>query len=665
MPTQEEIRKRFLELKNQSNSGSLPVGQNVSQEQIRNRYQQLKGQVEAQQRTPQKNTLPAPKLSFLDFGKEFAKGIGKEAVSTVKSAGNFAKSYQKIPEPFRKIIPNLDTATKVSSFIPDIIGGTEKKLGLAEGQLTEPTNVPQKLGKYAGVGLEFLIPTSLEGRAIKEGAGLISAKNAERQITKAKKAYSKATDVLAPRVRDFEENTGKKIGDFLVAEQIPLEKNATKKGAVIDTYGALKTIGSRVNQMGKIQEGFLKTRPQRDINLLELQKKVLPKLDETYSNASELFDAAEDVSKFFKEEITRYGGHLVDGVTANRIKQGMWSLGYNSGKPTSKKTARIIGNTIKDHLEDVYKNEAGANIYKDLNKKMGEYLAAKIALGKGGLQGKTVRGGLLGRGINQIVGGVVGSKFGPLGSFVGAAGAGQFTDYLLNPERLTTNAVKLLKKQGKLPSYIKTVDEALDFIIKQQFKSPIGLPSPSFMYGSPPAKIKDVSGVIKNPRAPKVLPLESNRLLPSPNPQRAGPVIIPRPPTVFEPPAQKIGNIASPRTVSDRDFYGMEKAGLDDFLKQELEKVSRGISTEFPGQMEQNYDRFVSLVKNPKFLNPRAKEIIQSGDVESFKKLGSVKDSGIFDVGGSDDEVFDLFRVRLMREYPSVLGNFKNLLPTF
>jgi len=84
---------------------------------------------------------------------------------------------------------------------------------------------------------------------------------------------------------------------------------------------------------------------------------------------------------------------------------------------------------------------------------------------------------------------------------------------------------------------------------------------------------------------------------------------------------------------------------------------------DFPGQQQANYERFAEIVKDPKLLSPRAKEIIQSGDVTAFKKLTqNVKgyDPRSEDIFGysdkSDDEIFDMFRQRLVKENPNLLG---------
>lgn len=84
---------------------------------------------------------------------------------------------------------------------------------------------------------------------------------------------------------------------------------------------------------------------------------------------------------------------------------------------------------------------------------------------------------------------------------------------------------------------------------------------------------------------------------------------------------------------------------------------------DFPGQQQANYERFAEIVRDPKLLSPRAKEIIQSGDVTAFKKLTqNVKgyDPRAEDIFGytdkSDDEIFDMFRERLKKENPNLLG---------
>ncbi len=100
-----------------------------------------------------------------------------------------------------------------------------------------------------------------------------------------------------------------------------------------------------------------------------------------------------------------------------------------------------------------------------------------------------------------------------------------------------------------------------------------------------------------------------------------------------------------------------------DVLKQIDSELLNSGAYSFQGQQDMNYDRFVNFVKDPRLLNPKYKEIIQSGDVQSFKDL--VKKLNIFDNKKedlfrsdtiNDNDLFNLFRQRLLKENPNLLG---------
>lgn len=106
---------------------------------------------------------------------------------------------------------------------------------------------------------------------------------------------------------------------------------------------------------------------------------------------------------------------------------------------------------------------------------------------------------------------------------------------------------------------------------------------------------------------------------------------------------------------------------IEQYQQEELQKIDAELQDygafDFQGQQQPNYERFVQIVKDPSLLNSRSKEIIQSGDVTAFKKIAeNVKDYNSLkeDIFGysdkNDDEMFELFRERLIKENPNLLS---------
>ncbi len=436
------------------------------------------------------------------------------------------------------------------------------KVGAIQGGLVgggRPLQENKSLGEAAvGAGIGTLggglIGAGLGAGTAGLGAGLsrllaTPESKATFVVEKAKNLYNKAIDVSAPKVRDFQENIGKSLGEFLAEEQIPLRSINNAKAQVLDTIEARKIAGQRVAEMAAQKEPILAIRPQSDIDLGKIANEAAAELKKTIRNQTELKNRLADIEELIGNEIETYGG-LVDGSTADRIKSGMWSIGYDMGKPTRNKTARVLGNKLKVALEKAYKGVEGEDILKSINKKEGEYLSAITALGqKGGAHGKVIRGGLLGRSLNQIsgviAGGTVGSVGGPLsgvlGSLAGGAASGRLNDFLLDPERLTMKAMKMLQKNGEIPEYLRTLEDAKQFLeYARSQPAPLQL-GPGAMR-MPAAGERGYSGFIKAP-APTQLPYEirpGQRALPTGRTPGEIPILMGQG-TTYEPSARIIG----------------------------------------------------------------------------------------------------------------------------
>ena len=171
---------------------------------------------------------------------------------------------------------------------------------------------------------------------------------------------------------------------------------------------------------------------------------------------------------------------------------------------------------------------------------------------------------------------------------------------------------------------------------------------------------------------PKEIEKRLNEVLMLPSPRPASEVPIPlRGATEFEKSAKKIGAFQNSKMRNDREFYGaIERQNAEQFQQDMIKQAEKDAqqSAQFTGQQEMNYYKFEELVKKPQFLNPKIKEAIQSGDVETFKNLaeksGLIKNRDIFGVDGTDNEIFDKFRERLLKDNPNIFGGEK-LLPKF
>lgn len=442
----------------------------------------------------------------------------------------------------------LGKVAKTASASAGVGYGYDVSQGLQEGE-----RGVEALKPGWGTALGAVVPVGLAG--VKAGGTKVVQKvipGAEDAV----KMFEKATDIRNPRVREFQDRFKKSIGRFLAEEQIPLQRMDDAAGTILDTTEARKVIQDRISkelQPQKIE--LLRQRPQMDFNIDEMAKDAISRASKT-NNAETAIKMRNDIRRAVKAEKARYKTNLLNGEQVDRIKSGQWSLGYNMMRPTAKKSARIFGEVLKENIEKAYKGSAGEDIIRSLNAKEAQYLSALNTLAvRGGIHGKPIRGGLLGRALDVVAGRTAGAIVGTAvgGPFAGAAAAvgagrvsGLLTDFFLNPERLTLKAMKVLQKKGNIPGYLKTLDEAKTFLqkLKEQV-APLALPQGAMRM--PQARAQGYSGIIDAP-APTQLQPEIRPGQPALPPGRTSSEI-PIPMyggTQFEPRATKVGSAELP-----------------------------------------------------------------------------------------------------------------------
>ena len=269
-------------------------------------------------------------------------------------------------------------------------------------------------------------------------------------------------------IKKVEIKSGKDINDLTrLAAESKLIYGKDEAGK-LDTTGAIKQVEDIVSPKYDQINEILSQDKRNQFDLKELATRTKRQLSEKYTNAKELAEARNKVDAEIAAEIERHG-QLVDGTTLNTIKRGMWSKSYNPLEPNANNVARQIGYNAKDIIEEAYPNED----VRGLNQDIGKYLDLRNLLEAS--HGNVVQAGKLGKYAAQIVGAAAGSNIPLVGPLAGGWAGGKVSEFLNNPERISSGLAKKvegldlpIKARATVVSQPKPVPQA-----------PLGLPDKS------------------------------------------------------------------------------------------------------------------------------------------------------------------------------------------
>lgn len=113
-----------------------------------------------------------------------------------------------------------------------------------------------------------------------------------------------------------------------------------------------------------------------------------------------------------------------------------------------------------------------------------------------------------------------------------------------------------------------------------------------------------------------------------------------------------------------RDFeapVGFSETQMENYLTKQIEKES--IKQEFNGGLESQYQNFVNLLQDSRLKNPKARENVVNGDLETMRKYLTEKgimssrdiDDMVYTQEMKSDDILTLFKERLEKENPNLL----------
>lgn len=396
---------------------------------------------------PSAPAIAAGKAAYRQFmplveQPQAAEQIRGQMVSGVKEA---------VKHPLNYIKENpVDAAMLVSGGL-GVAGAGAKAAGLS------------RTAQLAMKASELVNPISigLKGSRLAVSGTRLLSKSPARLMNEARIGYRTLLNPKKGDLQNIEIKSHKDINNsfnLAAKEKLPIESTPDKK---ISTVKAIEIVKAKQPAIHESVNSLLEKRPET-INFEIIKTNVKKKLNETFKNADEYNGALRDVDDLLNAEIDRYGGSpLIKAKQANIVKQGMWSRGYNQLRPTTDKTARIIGHTIEEEI-----NKISPEVRK-LNSLSGQYSTLEKILANA--HGNVIPGGRIGqyfiRGLSAISGAAAGQVVpvvGPIGgAMIGERIGAKIAKSLSSPERLSAKyAGKMTKAETLLVKKKPTISPA-------------------------------------------------------------------------------------------------------------------------------------------------------------------------------------------------------------
>lgn len=404
--------------------------------------------------------------------------FGKRVIGMMPNAKQLKQTLESTPEPEGVKASVGKLVGEIASSLP-AVAGAEIAIPskLAAGAIGWGANIAGKKSSEGATPIQSIGRGATEaalaytgGKAIQKAAPVIGkavsepvkkflsplAQKTADLVKKNAKVYRNVLNPGKDIIQKVEVKSGKKIDDFMeLAADENLILNQTPEGK-LDTKAAVTALKDRKVELNAQLESALESDPSKRFSLIEIGEKAKANLAKHTRNASELKSAIKSVDDQIADEIALHGD-VVDGITANRIKGGMWDVSYSPLEPNKNKISRQIGFSIKDAIEQAYPDQA----IKETNKRLGDFVTLESILKKS--DGNVIQRGKIGNYVGNIVGMGIGGSLGSavmpglgtaVGSTAGAVAGGAASKFLANPERITRSLPKDVSKFQKLGSEI-------------------------------------------------------------------------------------------------------------------------------------------------------------------------------------------------------------------
>jgi hypothetical protein len=251
---------------------------------------------------------------------------------------------------------------------------------------------------------------------------------------------------LKRELKDTIRGQERDIPAFIAKQRVPIEAVNGR----LDTTNAIKVMQSRADEVDDALTEQLKQDTKRWFSVSSLEKRAIEDIGKKNLTAFEKNKLVEDIKRITDAERVSRGlseadDVLLTGSEANNFKRGLYHLS-NYDQTVGKSTGDEIKNMArltKEAIEDNYKTQD----VKGINKMLGDYVESIRMLQNA--HGRVVKGGVLGKKLNQVIGAFVGAQVGGApGALAGVEAASRLTNYQLDPLRRTSSAISKLEKAG-------------------------------------------------------------------------------------------------------------------------------------------------------------------------------------------------------------------------
>lgn len=405
----------------------------------------------------------------------------KESVTeALKTGAKYAVAGKVLSYGFGKVMP---FATRLLEKAPPLVAKPIKFAGKVLGKAFEAISAKPAAKGTVGAQVDiaakkfgeitekafspstYLSPIKRAG----ERAGLLRTP-AEKLSLAEEKARKQIRDALNPNMKQskIEAKSGKKIEDIMVREGLPLDSYKEGGKVKLDTSRAREALSLKADIENQAFKAVLKDSGEWisfDDYVEATRKSVTAQFSgverEQALNLIEREMAAWREQVLSVAQADANGKMIIPADRFNDIKQYFWSRTRAFGTPEANVfndvnylAGRMGKLTIEQTIQD-------ANI-RAMNEYLGDLSYAKSILFQ--KQGSIVPGGAMGKYFARTLGGIIGSKFGPLGASVGAVTADQVAEYMMHPE---FNAGRT---QALIEELRKQLGTKADDVVSQAYK---------------------------------------------------------------------------------------------------------------------------------------------------------------------------------------------------
>lgn len=312
-------------------------------------------------------------------------------------------------------------------------------LGMASQFPVGQENAPEYAGKVILGGI-----AGAAGRGIEKVVGGMT-KTAGEKIAQVAKQYRTILNPSKSELNNLQLKLGKDVDQYyeLAAKEGLIIKQSPE--GRLDTQDAILQLQDKKMALVDDLNNVLASKKET-FNLNNIAQSAKEELKKKAKNATEFKELSKQIDTYIKDEIqANKGQRIVDPVTLNRIKQGMWSVSYDPLRPNTKTAAREIGFAAKNAIDNAFE-ESGI---RKVNDTLGKYYTLETLLTNA--NNRPIGGRSLKRMAASVAGSIAGRNIPVVGPFVGAHIGEGIATRAMNPEGATSAMARSVQNIGKTP----------------------------------------------------------------------------------------------------------------------------------------------------------------------------------------------------------------------